>query len=182
MRILGVLTTLFFAGCTAQAPYAEFTKTTEFSRLQRFSYKDTLVPNRGFREFEKEFLKKISEQTIIRELEARDFTLDEKQADFYVVVKWRKAINHDSDFSGTVDEVSSIFSQSDNLRFQFDSRIQLVVEFYGVLDDELFWRDEVQDMWHPIQFTEKRIVPALKYAIKHFPDRIGKSPDLLDIE
>ena len=170
------------AGCATNSPHAEFVKTITFSSLQTFSYKHTLVSGLDFRESEELLLEELSEETLISELAGRGFESRDADGDFYVVTKWKKAV---SSYPGPFDSVDGpleSLDRRDNPSYRFASRLHLTVEVYEASSRNLFWRKDLPNVFDAVQFTEDRIVESLRRAIKNFPERIEKDPNLPDIE
>lgn len=177
-----VLALVFWSGCATPQPNAEFVKTVNFSSLDTFEYKHTLITGLDFRDSEELLLEDLSEQTIVSELQARGFELSEGEADFFAVVKWRKAV---SSYPGPFDHVDG-FSDSLNRRdhptYKFNSRLHLTLEIYESSTRNLFWTKELPNIFDSLQLTEERVVDSLERAIQNFPNRIEKDPTLPNIE
>jgi hypothetical protein len=180
---------VLFAGCASTQPHAEFTKTINFSSLDTFSFKHTLVTGMDFRESEEQLLENLSRQTIVEELEARGFQnlqadpdLIAAAADFFAVVKWKKAVSAYADPFAHIDPYSEVMARRDDPARRFASRLHLTLEIYETQTRNLFWRKDLPNIFDAIQLTEGRIVDSLKRAIENFPARIEKDPNLPNIE
>lgn len=174
--------TILFAGCMSTPQNAEFVKTVNFSSLDTFSYKHTLVSGMDFRESEEMLLKELSEQTIINELQSRGFEMTDSIADFYAVVKWKKAVSAYANPFEHIDPVNEVMMRRDDSASRFASRLHLTLEIYESSTRNLFWRNELPNIFDALQLTEERTVDSLKLAIQNFPERIEEDPNLPDIE
>jgi len=161
---------------------SEFVRTITFSSLQTFDYKHTLVTGMDFRESEEMLLEELSEQALERAFTGRGFEQVPGAPDFYVVAKWRKAVSNTPDIFDSIDGPTESLDRRDNPSFQFASRLHLTVEAYTAADDKLFWRKDLPNIFDAVQFTEERIVASLERAVKNFPERVEKDPDLPDIQ
>lgn len=181
--LLTALVTIFLlGGCATSTPNSEFVKTINFSTLDTFSYKHTLVSGVDFRQSEEIFLKQLSERTITSEFQERGFELSEGNSDFFAVVKWRKAV---SSYPGPFDNIDGAydsFNRRNNPTYKFSSRIHLLLEIYEISTGNLFWRNELPNIFDSLQFTEERIVKSLERAVQNFPNRIEKNESLPSIE
>lgn len=173
---------LLLGGCATSTPNSEFVKTINFSTLDTFSYKHTLVTGMDFRESEEMLLKQLSERTINSELQKRDFELSEGNSDFFYVVKWRKAVSSYPRPFDNVDGAYDSFNRRNNPTNKFGSRMHLILEVYEASTGNLFWRNELPNIFDSIQMTEERIVKSLERAIENFPNRIEKDASLPSIE
>lgn len=183
VSLSGLLTFSFFTGCAStRPPNAEFVKTVNFSTLDTFRYKHTLVTGMDFRESEEMLLEQLSEQTIRQELQARGFEPAEGNADFYAVVKWNKSVSSYADPFGHIDPVNEVMARRDDAANRFASRLHLTLEIYESGTGNLFWRNELPHIFDALQLTEERVTDALKLAIKNFPQRIEKDPNLPNLE
>jgi hypothetical protein len=167
---------------TTPAPNSEFVKTINFSTLDTFSYKHTLVSGLDFRKSEELLLEKLSEETITRELQKRDFEPVESDADFFAVVKWRKAVSSAPNAFYHVDGAAASYNRRNSPTYQFASRIHLTLEIYESSTGNLFWRRDLPNIFDSIQMTQERIEMSLERAIENFPQRIEKDPNLPNIE
>ncbi|TVP78619.1 MAG: DUF4136 domain-containing protein [Puniceicoccaceae bacterium] len=171
----------FLAGCATTQPHAEFVKTINFSSLDTFSYKHTLITGMDFRDSEQLLLEALSAATISSELEARDFEQVEADADFFAVVKWKKAVSNYVNPFDHIDPYSDVVSRS-NKTNQFAARVHLTLEIYETRTGNLFWRKDLPNSFDAIQLTEQRVTDSLKRAIANFPQRIEKDPNLPNIQ
>lgn len=171
-----------FTGCmSTPAPNAEFINTVHFSALDTFSYKHTLVSGMDFRESEEMLLEELSERVIREELQARGFESVESNADFYAVIKWKKAVSSYSNPFNHIDPVNEVMARRDAAAMRFASRLHLTLEIYQSSTRNLFWRKDLPHIFDALQLTEERIVDSLKRAIQNFPQHIEKDPDLPNI-
>lgn len=173
-----------FTACVSNRPHAKFTKTINFSSLDTFSFKHTLVTGMDFRESEELLLEDLSEQTITSELLSRGFELADMDADadFYAVVKWKKAVSSYADPFDHIDPYSQVTARQNEHARRFASRLHLTLEMYESSSRNLFWRNDLPNIFDALQLTEGRIVDSLKLAIKDFPPHIEKDPNLPNIE
>lgn len=179
---LSLLALIFLGGCATPAPNAEFVKTVNFSSLETFSYKHSLISGMDFRESEEMLLEELSELVIVSELQARGFEQAEENADFYAVVKWKKAVSSYPSPFNHVDGAYDSFNRRDNPTYKFNSRMHVTLEIYESSTRNLFWRNDLPNIFDAIRMTEERVAESLKRSIKNFPDRIEKDPNLPDIE
>jgi hypothetical protein len=173
---------LLLTGCATSNPHSEFVKTVNFSSLDTFSFKHSLISGMDFRESEEMLLEQLTERTITSELLNRGFELSADSGDFYAVVKWKKAV---SSYPGPFDHIdgfSDSLNRRDNPAYKFNSRMHLTLEIYEASTRNLFWRNELPNIFDSVQLTEERIVESLKRSIRNFPNRIEKDPNLPSIE
>lgn len=170
-----------FTACVSNSPHSEFMKTITFSSLDSFSYKRTIVNGMDFRESEKLFLEEMSEATLSSELVGRGFEQVDSDSDFFVVTKWRKAVSSYPDAFDHIDGFQDSLSRRDNPSYRFAARLHLIVEVYESSTGELFWRQDLPNIFDAVQFTEERVVESLKRAIQNFPERVEKDPELPNI-
>lgn len=180
--ILLLIPALFLAGCATNSPNSEFVKTITFSSLETFSYKHTLVNGMDFHESERLFLEDMSEQVLVEEFKARGFDEVESGGDFFAVVKWRNAVSSYPDMFDSIDGPFDSMNRRDNPSYRFASRIHLTLEVYESSTGNLFWRNELPNIFDATQFTEERVILSLKRAVENFPQRVEKDPELPDIE
>lgn len=169
------------AGCASTQPHSEFVKTINFSSLDTFAYKHTLVGGLEFRPSEKRLLEDLSEQTIIAELEAFGFEQGGSEADFYAVAKWKKAVSASQDAFQHIDPYREVMARREQAT-RVASRLHLTLEIYESSTGNLFWRKDLPNIFDAIQLTEERVVDSLKRAIENFPEHIEKDPNLPNIE
>ncbi len=180
--LLSVCVACLLAGCMSTPPNAEFVKTINFSSLDTFRFKHTLVTGMDFRESEELLLEELSEQAVIAELQGRGFDLVSEHPDFFVVVKWKKAV---SSYPGPFDHIDGpmdSFNRRDHPSYKFNSRMHLTVEIYESATRNLFWRKDLPNIFDSIQLTEERVLDSLQRAMKNFPEHIEKDPNLPNIE
>lgn len=176
------LALILLGGCATPTSNSEFVKTINFSSLETFNYKHSLISGMEFRESEEMLLEELSELTIISELQARGFELSEDNADFFAVVKWRKAVSSYPGRFDNIDGFQDSLNRRNNPTNKFGSRMHLILEIYESSTGNLFWSNDLPNIFDTIQITEGRIVDSLRRSIKNFPDRIEKDPNLPDIE
>jgi len=187
MRLLSplilMLTLLsFFSGCVSAPPNAEFVKTVNFSSLDTFTYKHTLISGMEFRDSEEMLLEALSEQTVVSELEAKGFAPADSEANFFAVVKWKKAVSSYANPFDHIDPYTEVRARGDNPATRFASRLHLTLEIYESGTGNLFWSKDLPNIFNALQLTEERVVDSLKLAIKNFPQHIEKDPNLPNIE
>ena len=171
-----------FAGCmSTPAANSEFVKTVNFSSLDTFGYKHTLVTGMDFRESDELLLEQLSEQTIINELKSRGFEAVDSEGDFYAVVKWKKSVSAYANPFDHIDPYTEVTARRDE-GDRFASRPHLTLEIYESGTRNLFWRKDLPNIFDALQLTEERVVDSLKLAIENFPQRVAEDPNLPDIE
>lgn len=180
--ILFLALSVFFTGCVSNTPNSEFVNTITFSSLDTFSYKHTLITGMDFRESEEQFLKGLSEQTLVAAFTARGFELVEADSDFFIVTKWKKAVSSYPGAFDSIDGPLDSINRRDNPSYRFSSRLHLTVEVYETSTHNLFWRKDLPNIFDAVQLTEERVVESLRRAIKNFPERIEKDPSLPNIQ
>ncbi|MGZ0655221.1 hypothetical protein ACWPKO_13595 [Coraliomargarita sp. W4R53] len=180
LPILALLTAL--SGCMSTPQNAEFAKTVNFSSLDTFSFKHTLVTGMDFRSSEEFLLEELSEQTIVSELEARGFEQTDSDSDFFAVVKWKKSVSSYADPFDHIDPYSEVVARRDDPSKRFAARLHLTLEIYESSTRNLFWRKDLPNIFDALQLTEERVVDSLRLAVKNFPQHIEKDPNLPNIE
>ena len=180
--LLTLAISTFFTACVNTSPYSEFIKTVKFSSLDTFSFKQTLITGMDFRESEELLLEELSRQIIVEELQLRGFKSDPADADFFVVVKWKKSVSIYANPYDHIDPYNKVIDRLDDPTSRFASRLHLTLEIYENSTRNLFWRNELPNIFDALQLTEKRVTNSLKLAIKNFPQYIVKDPNLPSIQ
>ncbi|NBB79245.1 MAG: DUF4136 domain-containing protein, partial [Verrucomicrobia bacterium] len=129
------------AGCASTQPHAEFVKTVNFSALDTFRFKHTIVTGMEFRDSEKRLLESLSESTITSELRALGFEEVAAEADFFAVVKWTKAVSTPANAFQHIDPYSQVMARRDEAT-RIASRLHLTLELYETDSGNLFWRKD----------------------------------------
>lgn len=174
---------LLLNGCATKGDYNEFVSTINFSKFQTFSYKHALISGMEFRSSEEMMLKQLSQENLQEAFQELDFGLDPSGGDFFVVVKWRKAVSsYPSTFHSIDGPFDSLNDRQDNPSYRFASRYNLTVECYETETQKLFWRSELPNIFDANQLTTERVELSLQRAIKNFPRRVERDPDLPSIE
>ena len=171
-----------FTACVNTSPYGEFVKTVKFSSLDAFSFKHTLITGMDFRESEEFLLEELSKQIIVEELQLRGFEPDPADADFFAVVKWKKSVSIYANPFDHIDPYNKVIDRRDDPASRFASRLHLTLEIYESSTRNLFWRNELPNIFDALQLTEERVTDSLKLAIKNFPQHIVKDPNLPSIQ
>jgi hypothetical protein len=170
-----------FTACLNTQPYGEFVKTINFSSLDTFSYKHTLTTGMNFRKSDELLLEELSEQVVVTQLEGRGFQLTDVDADFFAVVKWKKSVTNYANPLDHIDPYNEVIARRDDLSSRFASRLHLTIEIYESSTLNLFWRNELPNIFDALQLSEERVSESLKLAIKDFPQHIVKDPNLPSI-
>jgi hypothetical protein len=152
-----------------------------FSSLQTFGFKHTLISGMDFRESEELLLEELSEAGVVAGLRERGFQEAGEDADFFAVVKWKKAVSSYPGAFQSIDGVSESLNRRDDPSYRFASRIHLTVEFYESSTGQLFWKKDLPNIFDAIQLTEERVIDSLDRAMKDFPRRVERDPNLPDI-
>ena len=180
--LLSLVILTSFTACVNTSPYSEFVETVKFSSLDTFSFEQTLITGLDFRESEELLLEELSKQIIVEELQLRGFEPDPVDTDFFVVVKWKKSVSMYASPHDHIDPYKNVIDRSDNPSSRFASRLHLTLEIYENNTRNLFWRNELPNIFDALQLTEKRVTDSLKLAIKNFPQHIVKDPNLPSIQ
>ena len=170
-----------FTACLRTPPYGEFVKTINFTSLDTFSYKHTLTTGMNFRKSDELLLEELSEQVVVSQLEGRGFEPTEVDADFFAVVKWKKSVTNYANPFDHIDPYNEVIARRDDPSSRFASRLHLTLEIYESSTRNLFWRNELPNIFDALQLTEERVSDSLKLAIKNFPQHIVKDPNLPSI-
>ena len=185
MRIFPSLVLLFatalFVGCSTTQNEG-FVKSVNFSSLDSFTYKTTLVTGMEFRESESIALEAYSEEVIAALLIRKGFEETLTGGDFEVVVKWKKAVSSYPSAFDHVDGFSDQLNRRDYPTHSFGARMHLTVEIYETATGNLFWRNELPNIFDANQFTEERVIASLRHSVVDFPARTEKDPNLPSIE
>ena len=171
-----------FTACLSTPPYGEFVKTINFTSLDTFSYKHTLTTGMNFRKSDELLLEELSKQIIVEELQLRGFEPDLADADFFAVVKWKKSASIYANPFDHIDPYNKVIDRRDDPASRFASRLHLTLEIYESSTRNLFWRNELPNIFDALQLTEERVTNSLKLAIKNFPQHIVKDPNLPSIQ
>ena len=177
---LVILTSL--TACVNTSPYSEFVETVKFSSLDTFSFEQTLITGLDFRESEELLLEELSKQIIVEELQLRGFEHNPTNADFFAVVKWKKSVSIYANPHDHIDPYSKVIDRRDDPTSRFASRLHLTLEIYENSNRNIFWRNELPNIFDALQLTEERVTDSLKLAIKNFPQHIVKDPNLPSIQ
>jgi hypothetical protein len=171
-----------FTSCLSTSPYGEFVKTINFSSLDTFSYKHTLTTGMNFRKSDELLLEEFSEKVIVGQLEGRGFRSIADDADFFVVVKWKKLVSTYVNPFDHIDPYNEVIARRDDPSSRFASRLHLTLEIYESSSQRLFWRKELPNIFDALQLSEERVSASLQLAIKDFPPCIVKDPNLPSIQ
>lgn len=185
ITIISAFVLIFFStSCVYKQPFSEFVKTINFSNLDSFTFSDSIFTGLDFRSEDQALLESLSQGIITNELSSLGFkTVSRKiDADFYVVVTWRKALSYYSNPIDHIDPYAQVLIRKDSKAELFTPRLNLIVEIYNNKSNEMFWRKELPNIFNTLQITEKRVADSLKRAIKGFPARIIKDPNLPSIQ
>jgi len=180
-----ILCALVLGGCgtfdqTRSA--GDFVRSTDFSPLDTFTYRETILTGTALRESQELGLLEMSEQVLSEELCARGFEAVESGADFYVVATWHKAISSYAGMFDSVDGPSASIARSSYGSAKATVRFTLTVEVYETATKDLFWRAELPNIFDAIQYTDERVEQSLVRAIQNFPQRVEKDPNLPNID
>jgi len=173
---------LLFSGCASSSSHNEFVKTINFAPLDTFSYKHTLISGMEFRESEEMVLEDLSESTLVGAMTDRGFREVESGSDFYIVTKWKKAVSSYPSAFDSIDGARDSLNDRSNPSYRFASRLHLTVEVYETATRDLFWRKDLPNIFDANEFTEERVVASLERAVRDFPERVEKDPNLPNIE
>lgn len=169
---------LFIAGCATPGPYSEFVRTINFSPLDTFEYRHTLISGMDFRAAEEHIIKTRSESVLVDALRERGFTAVEENADFFVVTKWKKGVSIAPSRYAPINEPDTDFNRRLQNDLMYGVIVEMTVEIYESASGELFWRKKLPHVCDALQFSESRVEAALLQAIQNFPQRIEKDPNL----
>lgn len=172
------------SSCVHKHPFSEFVKTINFSNLDSFKVKGTVLTGLDFRKSDQGILIRLSEEIITNKLSSLGFvpatnTLD---ADFYVIITWKKALSYYSNPTDHIDPYAQVLARKDDRVGRFTPRLNLLIEIYSNSNDEIFWRKELPNIFDAPELTDNRVKNSLKRAIKGFPARVIKDPNLPSIQ
>ncbi len=170
------------AGCATPSKNDAFVRSINFTPLDTFSYSKTLVSGFDWRDSEKLVLRERSEAVLTDALTKRDFEVSGADADFFVVVKWRKAVSATPGIFDSIDGATDSLNDRREPGYRFAARLHLTVEMYETATREIFWRQHLPNIFDANEFTEERIDASLRRAIQHFPERVEKDPALPTLE
>ena len=171
-----------FTACVSTPPHGEFVKTINFSSLDTFSFKHTLITGMDFRKSDELLLEELSEQIIVSELQGRGFEKVDTEADFFAVVKWKKLVSIYANPFDHIDPYNDVLARRGDPNSRFASRLHLTLEIYESSSQRLFWRKELPNIFDALQLSEERVSASLQLAIKDFPPCIVKDPNLPSIQ
>lgn len=172
------LTVLFFAGCATTPPNSEFVRSIDFSPLDTFEYRETLISGMEFREAHQQILQRWSRSIAVEALQAKGFSELEADADFFVVTKWEKGLSLAPRRFDPVGVENDVFQRARERDFMQAVRLQLTLEIYEAASGHLFWRADYPNVFDAVNFSEARVQAALQQAIANFPTRVEKDPNL----
>lgn len=169
---------LFLAGCATTSRDGDFVSSVDFTPYDTFAIRPALMTGFNWHSADEQVVERLTAQVLAEELEARGFeAADAEEADFYAVAKWRKYSGYRTNFFDPVDPPQGRF-EDDRPGGGFAVRHSLVLEIYDGPSGELFWRAELPDIFEAIRFSESRVKLALRKAIRDFPKRVEKDPNL----
>ncbi|MEN8662886.1 MAG: hypothetical protein ABF322_01455 [Lentimonas sp.] len=180
--ILSLLTVFLFGCVTTPGPNAEFVGSVNFSELETFDYKHTLISGMDFRAPDEYLIKEMSEAVLSRALASRGFESVDSGSDFYVVTKWKKAVSSYPQPFDSINGPFDSYSNRNNPSHKFGARLHLTVEVYETDGDRMFWRKDLPNIFDAVELTEERLNASLLRAIENFPKRVEKDPSLPDLD
>jgi len=174
--------TVLGSGCVTSTQHEEFVKSVDFSPLQTFSYKHTLVTGMDWAKSTELMLEQLSEETASEEVASKGFAAKKSEGDFFIVLKWRKALSVAPSMFNSIDGRSAILNDRDRVGGDYASRVSLSIEVYEASSGDMFWNSNNTDLFEAIQLTEARVKQSIKRGLKNFPERIERDPTLPNIE
>ncbi len=183
IALISCLLVSLLLGCaTSTRGPGDFVQTTNFSKLDTFSYKHTLSTGMTWRDSDEYSIKELSKSVLTQALLDRGFEEVESGSDFYVVAKWRKALSSYPMPFQSIDGPREAMQDRFDPNFMAATRYTLIVEIYETGTRNVFWRAELPNIFDALQFSEGRVNAALQRALQNFPKRIEKDPNLPNIE
>lgn len=176
------LTILFLAGCATTPPNSEFVRSIDFTPLDTFEYRHTLISGMEFHQAQQQILQHWSRAVAVEVLQAKGFGELQDAADFFVVTKWKKGLSLAPGRFDVVDGVDDVFRRARERDFMQGVRLQLTVEIYEGASGQLFWHADYPNIFDAVDFTEARVQAALRQALERFPTRVEKDPNLQDFQ
>jgi hypothetical protein len=176
------LMALFLAGCATLTPNFEFVRSINFTPLDTFEYRHTLVSGMDFKSAHEHILKQSSQAVLVEELKERGFEAADEAADFYVVTKWRKGMSVDPNHFDPLYGTDDLFSQQRDRELLYRQQIDLTLEIYEGASGDLFWCADFPNVFELLQLNEAQVQVALERAIQNFPQRVEKDPSLPSID
>ena len=182
---VAVLLCVLLTGCASlesTRTSGDFVRSVDISRLDTFSYQETVVSGAAFRDSQELEMRELSNQMLSDSLTARGYEAVESGGNFYVVTKWHKALSTYAGLFDSVDGPSATMNRRSNLNSPVAVRVTVIVEVYETATDDLFWRSELPNIFDAIQYSRKRVSRSLSRAIQNFPDRVETGSDFPSIE
>lgn len=173
---------LFQVGCVQTKKYNEFTSTINFSTLDTYVIRDVLTTGPGAKPYEVEQLNMLSREYLHAALAARDFSESDSGTDFYWVVEWNKSSSFNPNFIDSVNSFQTELRKSDDPGGNIAIRWHLTLSAYEFESGERFWQKKLPNLFEALEFNEWRIQESIERAIKNFPERVEKDPNLPMIE
>lgn len=171
--VLALSTLFWLTGCATSSNSNDgFVGSINFSSLDTFSYKNTLVTGFGWNGSESMMLERSSEAAVIEELDARGFSFVESGSDFCVVVKWTKSMSGYPGLLETVDGSTESMYSRDNSIYRDVPWLQLTLEVYETGTRQVFWRKALPNVLDAVALTEARVEKSIQQALKNFPNRV----------
>ena len=175
---------LYSSSCVNKNPFSEFVKTINFSNLDSFKVENILLTGLKFRKSDQVILERLSEEIITYKLSSLGFvpassTID---ADFSVIITWKKALSYYSNPTDHIDPYAQVLARKNDRIGHLIPRLNLLIEIYSNSRNEIFWRKELPNIFDAPELTEDRVRDSLKRAIKGFPARVIKDPNLPSIQ
>ena len=172
------------SSCVNKSPFSEFVKTINFSNLDSFKVENILLTGLNFRKSDQVILERLSEEIITYKLSSLGFvpassTID---ADFSVIITWKKALSYYSNPTDHIDPYAQVLARKNDRIGHLIPRLNLLIEIYSNSRNEIFWRKELPNIFDAPELTEDRVRNSLNRAIKGFPARVIKDPNLPTIQ
>ena len=119
---------------------------------------------------------------VIEELTERGFEQVEGEEDFIVIVAWRKAVRVGYDKFDSMHKHNDFASKSDSIGHRISIKYDLSIEMFQPSTGYRFWEKKLPKVFEVLELSEHRVQEAISHAMKNFPTRVEKVPNLPDIE
>jgi len=172
---------LVLTSCASKSTYNEFVQTINFTGLDHYTIAEVVVEGNDLNEADVTILQKASTDTLTVAMEARDFSAA-NPGDFTWQIHWEKKATFNPSALESIDPFREELNRRDEPSQRFARRWHLRLEAYLPNNPAPFWVKQLDNLFDAIELNEERVIASLERAIKNFPVRVEKNPNLPDIE
>ena len=113
----------------------------------------------------------------------RNFALtEEADEDFTVIVVWRKAVNARYDKFESISDANDFNMHRDSILHRISTQYDLSLEMFQPSTGYRFWERRVPRAFEALEISDYLIRETIISALKNFPTKADKDPNLPDLE